>query len=431
MWHSLTESVRTEVEAMLAGTDEHLARAYPGPDVSRQPVHTVYVPANRYRAGLARDWGLQALSAVEEAGGILAFLETIGVSEPGRTALAERVATKLTVEPVEDLRIDFEDGYGDHGEAEDQTAIAAARELRAAIDTGRATPYVGIRFKSLERDTRERGLRTLDLFLTTLAGSGPLPTGLELTLPKVKTPAQVAAMAGVCAGLESALKLATGQLRFEVQVETPQAILAADGTAAVAQMVHAGAGRVSALHYGTYDYSAALGIAARYQSMEHRVADHAKAVMQLAAADTGVRLSDGSTNILPVGDHDQLRSGWAVHARLVRRSLEHGYYQGWDLHPGQLPSRFAATYAFYREGMAEAAGRLSAYLHGGQGAVLDEPATARALAWFLRRGLDCGAIEAAELHQQAGLGPEDLTVVLAAAGGGNGRQRRGPSQGAP
>lgn len=429
MRHSLPQSVRAEVEAMLAGTDEHLDRAYPGADVSRQPVHTVYVPADQYRAGLARDWGLQALGAVEEAGGILAFLETIGVSEPGRTALSERVATKLAVEPVEDLRIDFEDGYGDHGEAEDQTAIDAARELRAEIDTGRATPYVGIRFKSLERDTRERGLRTLDLFLTTLAGSGPLPTGLELTLPKVKTPAQVAAMASVCAGLESALKLATGQLRFEVQVETPQAILAADGTAAVAQMVHAGAGRVSALHYGTYDYSAALGIAARYQSMEHRVADHAKAVMQLAAADTGVRLSDGSTNILPVGDHDQVHRGWAVHARLVRRSLEHGYYQGWDLHPGQLPSRFAATYAFYREGVAEAAGRLSAYLHGGQGTVLDEPATARAMAWFLRRGLDCGAIGAAELHQRAGLGPEDLTAVLNAAGGGS--QRRGQSQGAP
>ncbi|HLS15288.1 MAG TPA: aldolase/citrate lyase family protein [Beutenbergiaceae bacterium] len=427
----LPASVRAEVEAMLAGTDEYLARAYPGPDASRQPVHTVYVPADRYRAGLAREWGQQALSALEDAGGIEAFLESIGISAPGRAALAERVATKLAVEPVEDLRIDFEDGYTGHGSAEDQTALDAARGLRAEMESGQATPFVGIRFKSLERDTRERGLRTLDLFLTTLARSGPLPAGLELTLPKVKTPAQVAAMARVCAALEGALALPTGRLRFEVQVETPQAILAADGTAAVAQMVHAGSGRVSALHYGTYDYSASLGIAARYQSMEHRVADHAKAVMQLAAADTGVRLSDGSTNILPVGDREQIQHGWAVHARLVRRSLEHGYYQGWDLHPGQLPSRFAATYAFYREGLAEAAGRLGAYLSGGQGAVLDEPATARALAWFLRRGLDCGAVEATELHQQAGLVPEDLTEVLGAAGGANGSRRRGHSQGAP
>ena len=103
-------------------------------------------------------------------------------------------------------------------------------------------------------------------------------------------------------------------------------------------MVHAAAGRCTALHYGTYDYSAFCGIAAEYQSMAHPVADHAKLVMQAAAAGTGVRLSDGSTNILPVGDADAVRAGWRLHLRLVRRSLERGYYQGWDLHPAQLPT---------------------------------------------------------------------------------------------
>jgi hypothetical protein len=165
---------------------------------------------------------------------------------------------------------------------------------------------------------------------------------------------------------------------------------------------------VTALHYGTYDYSAFCGIPAAYQSMEHPVADHAKAVMQAAAAGTGVRLSDGSTNVLPVGGPDDVRRGWELHARLVRRSLERGYYQGWDLHPAQLPTRFAATYAFFLEGFRDAAGRLRNYLQDAGATVMDEPATARALADFLVRGVDCGAVSLDEAAGATGLDPHTL-----------------------
>lgn len=408
---SLPAAARAEVEQMLAPVDAWLQRDYPGEDAARRPVHTVYVPADRYHAGLAQQWGERALEALEAAGGIDAMLQAVRISSDVREAVAARVLDKLSTEPVEDLRIDFEDGYG-HRETEDDDVAAAAQTLRADVVAGAAPPFTGIRFKSLEAPTRDRGLRTLDLFLTTLAGGGELPAGFGLTLPKVTAAAQVRAMAGVCKALEDALGLVGGRLRFEVQVETAQAILADDGTAAVAAMIRAGAGRVSGLHFGTYDYSAALGIAGAYQSMEHPVADHAKAVMQLAAAGTGVHLSDGSTNILPVGEPEQVREAWSLHARLVRRSLERGYYQGWDLHPAQLPSRFAATYAFYREHAADAAGRIAAYLSGEQGRVADEPATARALARYLQRGLDCGALSAADLHEAAALEPADLGELL-------------------
>ena len=101
--------------------------------------------------------------------------------------------------------------------------------------------------------------------------------------------------------------------------------------------------------------------------------------MQLAVAGTGIRLSDGSTNLLPVGDG--ALEAWRLHARLVRRSLERGFFQGWDLHPHQLPTRYLATYAFYREGYPEASARLRDYRAlVASGAVLDEPATVRALA---------------------------------------------------
>ena len=175
--------------------------------------------------------------------------------------------------------------------------------------------------------------------------------------------------------------------------------------------MHASARRCVGLHYGTYDYSAACGIAAGYQSMEHPVADHAKAVMQVAAAGTGVRLSDGSTNRLPVGDRAAVQAAWRLHARLVRRSLERGFYQGWDLHPAQLPSRYAAVFAFYREGLPAAAARLRAYLERTGSEFLDEPATARALADFLVRAVDCGATDSGEVAELSGVPPHRLAVL--------------------
>jgi hypothetical protein len=136
--------------------------------------------------------------------------------------------------------------------------------------------------------------------------------------------------------------------------------------------------------------------------MEHPAADHAKAVMQVAAAGTGVRLSDGSTNLLPVGDRAAVRRGWAEHLRLVRRSLERGFYQGWDLHPGQLPTRYLATYSFFRAALPAAAQRLRTYLDQSVTAVLDEPATAQALAAVIVRGLECGAIDDDEVAELTG-----------------------------
>ncbi len=407
---SLDPTVLRALEHRLAPVDHLLAQAYPGDDGGRQPVHTVYVPADRYHAGLTRQWGEQARELVAAHGGTAAVLASVGVREDLRGTVGELVEEKLVREPVEDLRIDLEDGYGGRpDDEEDDDVLAAAAAVRAGHAAGTLPPFVGIRFKSLERATRARGVRTLDLFLTALLRGGDLPDGLVLTLPKVTAVEQVEAMAELCAALEAAAGLPAGRLRFEVQVETPQAVLDRTGRVTVAPIVHAGDGRVSGLHYGTYDYSAALGIAAAHQSLEHAAADHAKELMQLAAAGTGVRISDGSTNLLPVGD--EVRAAWANHGRLVTRSLARGFYQGWDLHPGHLPSRFAATYAFYREGLRPAADRLRAYADRSTGSVLDEPATVRALARYLGRGVDCGAVPPAELGELTGLGPDELTAL--------------------
>jgi len=389
----LPDDAYDELDARLAPVDDLLRRRYRGEPATRQPVHTVYVPADRFAElasrtnghdadGVIAAYGRAALAAVVDHGP-LPFSEDI----------TARVLAKLEREPVEDLRIDFEDGYGLRGDAEED---GAARQAAAGLSSGAGPgvpPFVGLRCKSLEASTRRRAIRTLDVFLDAL---GPPPAGFVITLPKVSAPAQVEAMVVLCGRLESSHGLPDGSLRFELQIETPPAVLGHDGAANVARMIHAADGRCVGLHYGTYDYSAACGIAAEYQSLEHPAADHAKAVMQVAAAGTGVRLSDGSTNILPVGDTDAVRAAWQLHARLVRRSLERGFYQGWDLHPAQLPTRFGATYAFYRDAAPAAVDRLGRYLDRRSGGFLDEPATAKALARFLLRSLDCGALDKAE-----------------------------------
>jgi citrate lyase beta subunit len=390
-----------DLDQRLAAADAALEAGFPGDRDGRQPVHTVYVPADRFDAQTAREYGRAAQTAV--IGGATDFLEVIGGSEE----LFDRVLRKLDEEPVEDLRIDFEDGYGVRpDDEEDAAAKAAAAALRHAIDEGVAPPFNGIRFKSLERGTRARGIRTLATFLEALS---ELPDGFVVTLPKVTSVDQVEAMVIAAERLEPA----PDALRFEIQVETPQTVVGPDGTALVARMIHAAAGRCTGLHYGTYDYSASVGIAATHQSLDHPAADHAKEVMQAAAAGTGVQLADGSTNRVPVGDQAAVRHAWELHHRLVTRSLERGFYQGWDLHPAQLPTRFAATFAFYRGGHEEAGRRLRDYVGRSSTSVVDEPATARALAGYLLRGHECGALTVGELRAATGL---DLANIRKHAG---------------
>ncbi|MGP4001093.1 DUF6986 family protein [Streptomyces sp. 8N706] len=407
---SLAGAVREEIGASLAGVDAELARRYPGDPGTRQPVHTVYVPGDVIAADTVRTWGDRALAALDEYAPDAASLAAVlGLSEELAGPVYERVRAKLRREPVEDLRIDFEDGYGARpGDEEDAAAARAARLVAAAVADGTAPPYLGIRMKCMEAPVRDRGIRTLDIFLTGLMDAGGLPSGLLLTLPKVTYAQQVAAMVRLLEEFESAHGLESGRIVFEIQIETTQAVLGADGRATVARMIDAAGGRASGLHYGTFDYSAACGVSAAHQSLDHPVADHAKAVMQVAAAGTGVRLSDGSTNVLPVGPTSQVHDAWRLHHGLVRRSLARAYYQGWDMHPGHLPTRYAAVYAFYREGLGQAAARLAAYVNRAGGAVMDEPATARALSGYLLRGLDCGASDPDEVTGLTGLGRAEL-----------------------
>ncbi len=406
------EDVLAELDRRLSPVDAARLAAYPGESPARQPVHTCYVPADAVVPGLAAAWGAEALAALDEHG-----LPDLGLDGGLLEQVLPRVRAKLAAEPVEDLRVDAEDGYRGPPGREDDDVRRAAAAVAEDLAAGSAPPSVGIRAKSLEGPTRRRGVRSLDLFLGGLSTAG-LPLGdpspghgaphareVTVTLPKVSDVEQVRAFLPVLDALEAAHGVV---LALELQVETPQAVVGPDGAVAAARLVHAAGPRLTGLHHGTYDYSAALGIAAAHQSSDHPALDLAKQLVQVAVAGTGAVAVDGSTNVLPVGDRDAVHAAWRLHAGLVRRALERGLYQGWDLHPAQLVTRYAATYAFFRAALPAAAARLAAYLDRVDGGVLDEPATAKALATVVLRGLDCGALDDGEVRSATGVERPEL-----------------------
>ena len=409
----LSEEIYEDLDRRLAPVDSARIETFPGERTGRQPVHTCYVPVDAVVPGLAARWGQEALAALDEHG-----LPDLGLDPALVEQVLPRVRAKLATAPIEDLRVDAEDGYRGGTAAEDDDVRAGAEAMAADVVAGVAPPWFGIRAKSLELGTRHRGVRSLDLFLGTLAElpvpkvpprpgvSGTENSRVVITLPKVTDVEQVRAFCPVLDALEAAYGVA---LDLELQIETPQAVIGPDGLVTAALLVQAAGSRLTGLHYGTYDYSAALGIAAAHQSSHHPAADFAKQVLQVAVAGTGVRAVDGSTNVLPVGAREQVHEAWQLHAWLVRRALQRGFYQGWDLHPAQLVTRYTATYAFFRAAMPAAVARLSAYLDRTDEGVLDEPATARALASVLVRGLDCGAVDAEEIA--AGGGPDRPTLT--------------------
>ncbi|WP_307817815.1 DUF6986 family protein [Nocardia acididurans] len=387
---TLPPEVLAGIENRVRAVDSALARLYPG-DRAGQPVHTAYVCAADATAELPGEWGRAAVDLAESQAGLL--------TELAGDEVFARVLNTLRQRPIQDLRLDFEDGYGTRGDAAEDRDARHAGAVLAALPAEVFSR--GIRMKGLTTLEWVRAVRTLELVLE---GAGGVPAGFVFTIPKIRHVDQVDAAVALCDALESAHGLPAGALRFELQIESPQAVIAADGTATVAAAIHRAAGRCTGLHYGTYDYSAACGISPQFQSLEHPVADHAKAVMQAAAAQTGVWVCDGSTQILPIGTEEQVREAVARHFRLVSRSLERGYYQGWDMGAGHLATRWAATFAFYRRALEVAAPRIGRYLDRQGGSVVDEPATAQALATVVLRGLACGAFE-----------PEAVTALVPAA----------------
>lgn len=385
-------------------------RAAPRSARARAPVHVVYGGAHLFTRDVVAKMSRLALAALDAHAATPDAL-AVAMEMPLESARAVhgRVRDKLLREPVEDLRIDFEDGFGPRpDDEEDHHARRAGEELRVALDAGAAPPSYGVRPKALSSATAARALRTLSIFFDAL---GAVPPGVIVTLPKVERPELVAVAADALDALEDAHGAARGAARLELMIETPESLVTDDGALALPRLVRAGRGRVTGAHLGAYDLTASAGVAASAQTLDHPLCAAARALMQLSLASTGVQLADGATTLMPIGPHRgeldaarlaendaAVRRAWRVAYTNVRRALADGIYQGWDLHPAQLPARYAATYAFFREGLVDARARLAASRQAAArasrvGAQFDDAATVRGLEAFFERGRSSGALD--------------------------------------
>ena len=422
MKQSITSEHSHSILSELGVANKSFQKAYPGDRPDRQPVHTVYGGADLFRANSAERMGQVALQTLLiYAPDPVTFSRALQLHESPEfgTRIYNKVIEKLKREPIEDFRIDFEDGFGNRSnEEEDNTAVNAAMEVAKGMEQKSLPPFIGIRIKPFTEDMKERGARTLDIFISTLIEKtkGRLPDNFVVMLPKVTIPEQVMALVRLFEALESATGLTRGSLKCEMMVETTQAVMDLDGKNPLMNFVEASDGRMIASAFGTYDYTASNKITAKFQDMGHPVNDFAHFVMKVALGGTGIWLADGATNVMPIGPHrgdnltpQQLAENMEVVHRSWKKAYDHtrhslfkGLYQGWDLHPAQLPSRYAAVYTFFLESYEDARHRLSTFVDRAAratltGEVFDDAATGQGLLNYFLTGLNCGALSEAEV----------------------------------
>ena len=457
---SIPTAKKTAVFNELKAANTAFNKIYRGEREDRQAIHTVYGGANLFKYDTAAALSEIALrSLLQYAPNFAEFgrafqlngYESLPVNKHEQHALAteldglpdeavkqhpagfsyriyKKVIAKLEREGVEDFRIDFEDGYGNRPDAEeDETAVFAAREVAKGMAENTLPPFVGIRIKPFTEELKERGLRTLDIFLTTLLTEtgGKLPENFVVMLPKVTIPEQITAMVSFFEVIEEVFKLESGVLEMEIMVETTQSVLDYTGTNPLYRFIKASKGRCIATHFGTYDYTASNNITATYQEMDHMVCDFAHFMTKVALNHTGIWLSDGATNTMPIGPHrgelspeqqaenrKVVHRAWLKGYRHIRHSLYKGLYQGWDLNPAQLPMRYTAVYAFFLESYDDAVIRLKTFVEKAARATLigdtfDDAATGQGLLNYFLRALNSGAITEDEVLA-TGLTPEEI-----------------------
>lgn len=434
-----TKINQQEVQSLLAKINDsykEFTKTYSGALKTRQPIHTVYGGAHLFNSQVTQKLGINAKKIfLEYAPNPIFFAKRMQLhgyqelpknKQQVKNLIADipqnypaawfahkvwsRVLEKLEAEAIEDFRIDFEDGFGVRSdEEEDKVAEQAAKEVLKGIKEKSLPPFIGIRIKSFD-NFAERSIRTLDIFLSNILATSPLPKNFVITFPKVAIEQHISALVEILEKIENAYSLPIGSLKIELMVELTQTIINQKGSSHIWNLVKASKGRCRGLHFGTYDYTASCDVIAHFQAMDNPVCDFAKHFMQTTAMGTGLMISDGATNIFPVALYpkstnsaeiaenvDYFYNAWRIQFANIHNSLHTGFYQGWDLHPAQLPIRYAACYAFYLQEYEQIYTRMKNFLAISGKAVLsgnvfDDAATGQGLINFFLKAFNCGAI---------------------------------------
>ena len=456
----LSDEKTSGILKLLAGANRSFEENYPGKSLRRQPVQTFYEGAHLFKAESAKNFALLANKSLTDfAPDFVSFANALGLKDadslPDNNAAIDALLTeiqnngidpknsavwlawrvyaqvkkKLEREAVEDFRLDYEDGFGIHpDEKEDAVAVQGAKEVADGMKQNILPPFIGIRIKPFNSEFVERSVRTLNIFVSTLLEEigGVLPDNFIVTLPKVEIPEQAAALVKVFEVLEADSVLNSGELKMEIMIETTQSVFNADGEVTARKIAIAAGNRCLGAHFGTYDYTASCDLIAAYQTMDNEVCDFARQVMKVAFGGSGIFLSDGATNIIPLAPHqsenlsalqnsenlENVHRSWKLSYGHIRHSLANAFYQGWDLHPAQLPVRYAANAAFFLEQLQVTTGRLRNLVEQASSAtvsgdVFDDAATGQGLLNYFFRALNSGAIDPEDV-ESAGVSVEEV-----------------------
>jgi len=456
----LSDEKTSGILKLLAGANRSFEENYPGKSLRRQPVQTFYEGAHLFKAESAKNFALLANKSLTDfAPDFVSFANALGLKDaeslPDNNAEIDALLTeiqnngidpknsavwlawrvyaqvkkKLEREAVEDFRLDYEDGFGIHpDEKEDAVAVQGAKEVADGMKQNILPPFIGIRIKPFNSEFVERSVRTLNIFVSTLLEEtgGVLPENFVVTLPKVEIPEQAAALVKVFEVLEADSVLNSGELKMEIMIETTQSVFNADGEVTARKIANAAGHRCVGAHFGTYDYTASCDLIAAYQTMDNEVCDFARQVMKVAFGGSGIFLSDGATNIIPLAPHhgenlsalqnsenlENVHRSWKLSYGHIRHSLANAFYQGWDLHPAQLPVRYAANAAFFLEQLQVSTGRLRNLVEQASSAtvsgdVFDDAATGQGLLNYFFRALNSGAIDPEDV-ESAGVSVEEV-----------------------
>jgi len=456
----LSDEKTSGILKLLAGANRSFEENYPGKSLRRQPVQTFYEGAHLFKAESAKNFALLANKSLTDfAPDFVSFANALGLKDadslPDNNAAIDALLTeiqnngidpknsavwlawrvyaqvkkKLEREAVEDFRLDYEDGFGIHpDEKEDAVAVQGAKEVADGMKQNILPPFIGIRIKPFNSEFVERSVRTLNIFVSTLLEEtgGVLPDNFVVTLPKVEIPEQAAALVKVFEVLEADSVLNSGELKMEIMIETTQSVFNADGEVTARKIANAAGHRCVGAHFGTYDYTASCDLIAAYQTMDNEVCDFARQVMKVAFGGSGIFLSDGATNIIPLAPHhgenlsalqnsenlENVHRSWKLSYGHIRHSLANAFYQGWDLHPAQLPVRYAANAAFFLEQLQVSTGRLRNLVEQASSAtvsgdVFDDAATGQGLLNYFFRALNSGAIDPEDV-ESAGVSVEEV-----------------------
>lgn len=399
---------------------------------SVHPVHTVYGGAQLFHRNTLKKIGEKGIALIKNYFSeppyctVLSGESDVPLNSEIRQQVIDQTINKLTVNPVEDYRIDFEDGYGLRDSAkEDEDAERCAIELSELFQKSDNSSafQTGIRIKSFSLPTLQRSIRTFDIFLSTFFQNCDIQNVpfLSVCLPKVTDLKEVELLLSLLTDYAKSHNLNTGFLRAEIMLETPEFYLKSNGFAALREMVDSFSGSFNALHLGLYDFTSSLGVQSADQKYNHPYLDFLRFQTIMQFSKSTIRLVDGATMEMPVEKYKKsefaelseeecnankimIINAANAHTENIYHSMKMGFDSSWDLHPGQVAIRYLTLFTNYKKSFSAMRERFINFVENAARATVlngqfDDAATGQGMLNYFIKGYRLGALSADDIRK--------------------------------